>query len=79
MTYCELRMDRKPDFKGIYEFVIRNLQSSIRFFHKLEEAVKNRFRMTHCELRMDGKPDFKGICEFVIRNLQSTIRFFHKL
>ena len=35
MTHCELRMDGKPDFKGIYQFVIRNLQSTIRFFHKL--------------------------------------------
>jgi hypothetical protein len=35
MTNYELRMDIKPDFKSIYEFAIRNLESSIRFFHKL--------------------------------------------
>ena len=35
MTYCELRMDIKPDFKGIYQFAIRNLKSAIRFFRKL--------------------------------------------
>ncbi len=42
MTDSELRMGIKPDFKGIYEFairnsqfVIRNLESAIRFFHKL--------------------------------------------
>ncbi len=31
----ELRMDIKPDFKSIYEFAIRNLESAIRLFHKL--------------------------------------------
>ena len=35
MTNSELRMDIKPDFKSIYEFAIRNLESSIGFFHKL--------------------------------------------
>ena len=35
MTHCELRMDGKADFKSIDEFVIRNLQSTIRFLHKL--------------------------------------------
>ncbi len=35
MTNYELRMEVKPDFKGISEFAIRNLESSIGFFHKL--------------------------------------------
>ena len=34
MTHCELRMDGTPDFKGIDEFAIRDLESTIRFFHK---------------------------------------------
>ena len=35
MADSELRMGIKPDFKGIYEFVIRNSGSSIRSFHMI--------------------------------------------
>ena len=34
ITNYELRMDITPDFKSIYEFAIRNSESSIRFLRR---------------------------------------------